>query len=99
MFHHVVMMNFGLDADQKFLEAVEAYCERIRATSQLAERYVFGRNIASRADGLDYGIVASFKSSEAHEAYQASEVHQQMKTYMSPFIRRIVVCDIDEASK
>lgn len=96
MFHHVVLMKFGGNADQQFFAKVEAYCERIRAASPKPERYIFSRNIASRADGLDYGIVASFSSAKDHDAYQISDVHQEMKSYMSPLIERIVVCDIDE---
>lgn len=98
MFHHVVLMQFSPDIERDFFERVEAYCERIRALSDRPLGYVFRRNIASRSDGLDYGIVASFESSSAHDVYQLSEVHQEMKSYMSPFIDRIVVCDIDEAS-
>lgn len=98
MFHHVVLMKFGANADHQFLAKVEAYCELIRAASPKPERYLFRRNIASRADGLDYGIVASFGSVKAHDAYQISVIHQEMKSYMSPFIERIVVCDIDEDS-
>jgi hypothetical protein len=96
MFHHIVLMKFGAKADQQFLTKVEAYCDRIRAASPKPERYLFSRNIASRADGLNYGIVASFDSVRAHDTYQVSDVHQEMKSYMSPFIERIVVCDIDE---
>jgi hypothetical protein len=99
VFHHVVLMKFSPNADDDFFARVETYCQRIRANGDHPLRYVFHRNVASRSDGLDYGIVASFESSSAHDVYQLSEVHQEMKSYMSPFIERIVVCDIDEASK
>lgn len=96
MFHHVVLMEFTAAADQRFFEQVEAYSERIRRSAPNLLRYVFGRNVASRSDGLPYGIVSSFASAADHDAYQVSPVHQEMKAYMTPFIARIVVCEIDE---
>lgn len=99
MFHHVVLMKFSPNVERDFFEKVEAFCERIRSAEDRPLGYVFRPNLASRSDGLDYGIVASFESSSAHDIYQLSEVHQEMKSYMSPLIDRIVVCDIDETSK
>lgn len=96
MFHHVVLMQFTDEADQRLLESVEAFAERIRSSTPGLLHYVFGNNVASRNDGLSYGIVSSFASSADHDAYQVSEVHQQMKAYMTPFIARIVVCEVDE---
>lgn len=96
MFHHVVLMHFGADAGPAFHAAVEAYCERVRNGDPRPLRYVYRRNIASRSDGLEHGIVAAFADAAAHDSYQVSAVHQEMKAYMTPFIERIVVCDIDE---
>lgn len=96
MFHHVVLMEFTPEADQRFLDRVEAYSEQIRRTAPNLIRYVFGRNLASRSDSLAWGIVSSFASATDHDTYQVSELHQEMKAYMAPYIARIVVCDIDE---
>lgn len=96
MFHHVVLMKFTGAADSAFHAAVQAYCERVRAGQPRPHRYVYRSNISSRSDGLDHGIVAVFGSADDHDRYQESAVHQEMKAYMTPFIERIVVCDIDE---
>lgn len=96
MFHHVVLMKFSQEASPSFHAAVEAYCERVRGGDPRPQRYVYRPNIASRSDGLDYGIVAVFGSAVEHDRYQVSPVHQEMKAFMAPFIERIVVCDIDE---
>lgn len=96
MFHHVVLMEFTAEADRHFLDRVEAFAERVRRATPKLLKYVFSRNIASRSDGLTYGIVSTFASSADHDAYQVSDVHQQMKAYMTPYIARIVVCEIDE---
>ena len=88
MFHHVVLMEFTAAADRHFFEQVEAFAERVRRDAPNLLRYVFSRNIASRSDGLTHGIVSSFVSAADHDAYQAS--------YMTPFIARIIVCEIDE---
>lgn len=96
MFHHVVLMKFTSQADPAFHAAVEKYCERVRSGNPRPHRYVYRRNIASRSDGLAHGIVAVFGSSAEHDRYQVSPVHQEMKAFMTPYIERIVVCDIDE---
>lgn len=96
MFHHLVLMQFTAEADQAFFDRVEAYAEQIRNSAQNLHRYVFRPNLASRSDGLDWGILGSFASSADHDVYQVSPLHQQMKAYMTPYIARIVVCDIDE---
>ena len=98
MFHHIVLMHYSTAADTAFHAEVEAWCERVRQQQPRPERYVYRRNQAARSDGLEHAIVASFASAQAHEQYQASTVHQAMKAYMTPFIDRIVVCDIDEDS-
>ena len=96
MFHHLVLMAFTAQADQAFHDKVEGFAERIRRTAPRLRRYEFRRNVASRSDGLDWAVFGSFDSSADHDAYQVSEVHQQMKAFMTPYIARIVVCDIDE---
>lgn len=96
MFHHIVLMKFGERAGPDFHAAVEGFCERVRSGTPRPLRYVYRANIASRSDGLTHGIVAAFGSAVEHDQYQVSDVHQAMKAYMTPFIERIVVCDIDE---
>ncbi len=96
MFHHVVLMEFTVQADPSFFNKVEEFSERIRHTAPNLHRYVFRKNIASRSNGLNYAIIGSFSTSADHDAYQASSLHQEMKAYMTPYIARIVVCDVDE---
>lgn len=96
MFHHVVLMQFTSEADQAFLDKVEIFSEQIRKSARNLHGYAFKPNIASRSDGLTWAVVGSFASSADHDVYQVSPVHQQMKAFMSPYIARIVVCDVDE---
>lgn len=96
MFHHVVLMKFSERADRAFHAEVERFSALLREGSPRPLRYVYRRNIASRSDGLTHGIVAVFRSAAEHDRYQVSSTHQEMKAYMTPFIERIVVCDIDE---
>ncbi|MFP5405164.1 MAG: Dabb family protein [Gammaproteobacteria bacterium] len=95
MFHHTVLMEFTANADRAFHDAVEAYAEEIRRLPYV-RRYVFRRNLASRSDGLEWIVFGSFESSADHDAYQVSDAHQRMKAYMTPFIARLIACDIDE---
>lgn len=96
MFHHIVLMQFTAEADRVFRDRVEDFCGRMRRSTPCMDRYIFRRNEATRSDGLDWAIVSSFNSRADHDAYQISSLHQEMKSYMSPFIARIVACDIDE---
>ncbi|OGA72429.1 MAG: hypothetical protein A3G81_06420 [Betaproteobacteria bacterium RIFCSPLOWO2_12_FULL_65_14] len=97
MFHHVVLMQFTAKVDGSFFDNVEKHAEGIRRTAPNLHKYLLRRNLASRSDGLTHGIVASFATAADHDAYQISPAHQAMKAYMTPYIARIVVCDIDEA--
>jgi hypothetical protein len=38
-------------------------------------------------------VVAAFADEAAHDRYQVSPAHQEMKTYMAGFIERLVVFD------
>ena len=93
MFLHVVMMRFNGDADVRFRERVQHYCARIRSECDGVAGYDFKPNVASRSDGLDYAVIGAFTDSSAHDRYQVSPAHQEMKAYMAGFIERLVVCD------
>jgi len=94
MFHHVVMMRFTAAADAAFHERVQDYVRRIRREVPDVLAYHAGRNLADRAKGFDWAVLGTFTTSAAHDAYQVSPVHQEMKTFMAPFIADIVVCDM-----
>jgi quinol monooxygenase YgiN len=93
MFLHVVMMQLSRDADAQFHERVRHYCARIRAECDGVADYDFQRNLASRSDGLEHAVIGAFADSAAHDRYQISSAHQEMKAYMAGFIERLVVCD------
>lgn len=98
MFYHIVMMHFTPEADESFFERVEHYARRIRAECADLVTYAITRNVASRSDGLGYAVVATFRSSQAHDDYQVSPAHVEMKTFMAPYIARIVVLDTEVAA-
>ncbi|MGE8620249.1 MAG: Dabb family protein [Achromobacter spanius] len=93
MFLHVVMLQLSPAADGDFHARVQGYCERILAECEGVSGYAFRPNQASRADGLTHAVVAAFTDSAAHDRYQVSPAHQEMKTYMADFIDRLVVFD------
>lgn len=95
MFYHVVMMRYTPAADAEFHRRVEGYVERVRHECGGLVRYDYGANVASRAKGYDWVVAGVFESSAAHDAYQVSPPHQEMKAYMMPFIADLVVCDMD----
>jgi hypothetical protein len=95
MFYHIVMMRFTDTAGAEFHRQVEAYAGRIRRDCGGLIHYDYGMNVASRGKGFDRVILAVFESSAAHDRYQVSPAHQDMKAYMTPFIGDLVVCDSD----
>lgn len=93
MYTHIVMMEFAKDADQTFFDKVGMFSQRIRAECHGVIAYDFGLNEAARSGGYTHAVVSVFSDAAAHDDYQISPVHVDMKTYMGPFIQRIVVFD------
>ncbi len=96
MFHHVVLITFSRGRRDVPLDGGALLCARIRSSGRNVRGYIYGPNQSARRDGLDWAIVSRFESSRDHDDYQVWPLHQEMKAYMTPFIQRIVVCDIDE---
>lgn len=93
MFLHVVMLQFSAAADARFHDRVQGYCARILAECDGVAGYAFRPNQAGRSGGLTHAVVAAFTDAPAHDRYQASPAHQEMKAYMADFIERLVVFD------
>ncbi len=98
MFHHVVLMSFDDKADAAFFSQAQRYVERVKAECKDVVDYFMRENIAARSDGLTHGIVGVFKSSAAHDAYQISPAHQEMKAFMTARMSRIIVLDTDDGA-
>lgn len=96
MFYHIVLMSFAPDCGPAFFKRAEAYVERVKAECDGVVSYLMKENVASRNDGLTHGIIGAFASSAAHDAYQVSPVHQEMKAFMTTGMSRIVVLDVDQ---
>ncbi|MCL4747027.1 MAG: Dabb family protein [Burkholderiaceae bacterium] len=95
MFYHVVTMHLTEAADAQFHRKVEAYAQRVRRECTGIVHYHYCRNMAARAKGYTHVVAGVFESSEAHDNYQVSPAHQEMKNYMMPFIADMVVFDSD----
>ena len=94
MFLHVVMLSLSADADalpRTGAGLLPPHPGRMRRRRGLC----LSANEASRADGLTHAVVAAFADSAAHDRYQVSPAHQEMKAYMAGFIERLVVFDGD----
>ena len=95
MFYHIVMMRLTDRADAGFHARVEAYSDRVRRECVGLLHYEYGINVADRGKGYERAVLSVFESREAHDAYQVSAVHQEMKAYMTPYIADLAVCDSD----
>ena len=96
VFYHIVLMSFTPDCGPDFFKRAEVYVERVKTECNGVVSYLMKENVASRSDGLTHGIIGVFTSSEAHDAYQVSPVHQEMKAFMTTGMSRIVVPDLDQ---
>lgn len=95
MFVHAVMMRLSDEIDADFHRKVEDYVQRVRTELPYVRGYYYGPNIASRSNGLTWAVIGTFDTSADHDRYQVSDVHQEMKGFMSPFISEILACDME----
>jgi hypothetical protein len=98
MFFHVVMMRL-VDADASVHARIDEFVARVRRELPYVRGYAYGRNVADRAKGYDWAVIGTFDTSEDHDRYQVSPVHQEMKAFMTPYIAEIVVCDFDTGER
>lgn len=92
-FYHVVMLKLSAAADQAFHDRVNDYCRQIRAKIDGVLAYDYEANSASRGKGFGHAVIARFVDEAAHDAYQVSPLHVDMKTFMAPMIEDLVVLD------
>lgn len=96
MFYHVVLLNLkGLDPTS--LASLHGFASRMRDELPFVQEFYFGVNKASRAAQYGWTVIATFDDEKDHECYQVSDVHQQMKAFLTPFIEDIVVADVEIA--
>jgi len=94
MFYHVVLLNLkGLDPAS--LTNLHGFASRMRVELPFVREFHFGVNKATRSAQYGWTVVASFDNENDHERYQVSDVHQQMKAFLTPFIEDIVVADVE----
>lgn len=94
MFYHVVLLNLkGLEASS--LARLHDFASRMRSELPYVREFYFGVNKASRRAQYGWTVVATFDNEQDHERYQVSEVHQEMKAFLAPFIEDIVVTDVE----
>lgn len=98
MFHHTVMVSFTA-VDAEFLQTVEGYAERIRGTQNDLIEFGFHHNDSSRAGPFRHAFVSRFHDSAAHDRFQTSTLHEELKQLIMPRIAQLVVLDYqDQAS-
>lgn len=93
MFLHAVLMELHPTAGEAFHAEVQRYCRRIRDECSDVLGYEYVANRADRAQEFSYAVISHFVDEDAHDRYQVSFAHQEMKAFMAPHIRRMVVFD------
>ena len=95
MFHHTVMVNF-IAVDAEFLQAVEGCAERIRGAQDGLIEFGFHHNDSSRAGAFRYAFVSRFHDSSAHDRFQTSALHDELKQLIMPRVAGLVVLDYQD---
>jgi hypothetical protein len=93
VFIHAVLMSFTPDTGEAFHQRVEIYAETLRCQGDGLVSYLYDANEATRSEGMTHAVVACFVDEAAHQRYQASAVHQEMKAFMAPHTTRLLVFD------
>jgi heme-degrading monooxygenase HmoA len=89
------MLRFTADAGDGFHHRLEHYAERMRREMPGLTAFRFVRNQADRSKGYDWALISSFQSSAAHDAYQISPLHQELRAFMQPAVADLLVCDAE----
>lgn len=95
MFHHTVMVNF-VAVDAEFLQMVEGYAGRIRGMQDGLIEFGFHHNDSSRAGAFRHAFVSRFRDSAAHDRFQTSALHEELKRLIMPRVAELVVLDYQD---
>jgi len=93
VFIHVVLMSFAPETPVTFHSDVEEFASRILRECDGLAHYLYGLNEAGRAGGFTHAVIGCFDDEAAHERYQTSAAHQEMKIFMAERIEKLVVFD------
>jgi hypothetical protein len=95
MFHHIAFLKLDANLPHDFDANVERQLVLLRVACEGLIEIFLRSNVSDRSQGFSHGIVSIFTSSEAHDEYQLSEVHQAFKRYMEPFIQATAFFDCE----
>lgn len=93
MFLHIVLLKFNERADAAFHREAQQYAARIRRECTDLVLFHLGDNLADRSQGHGHTLVSGFTNSAAHDRYQGSDVHQNMKRFLGPYTDSMIVHD------
>jgi hypothetical protein len=92
MFSHTVLLKFNR-SDEEFFTRIAEYAERLRKACEGVKELRFVRNEASRSAGFTHGFITSFVDEPAHDRYQKAPEHIELKQYIMPHVRELIVLD------
>lgn len=95
MFHHVVLLEFH---DPNSMEQIEFMREQTEFLGREISEVVhieFKKNLADRGREFTHAIIASFESSQKHDAYQVHPAHLLVKERIKDTIKSLLVLDYE----
>jgi len=94
MFSHTVLIQIPDDAPDAFHTRACELANQIRATCPGLLSYAYGRNTADRGKHYNFAVVSTFVDEAAHDAYQVSDLHIQLKDHIATQMKDILACDL-----
>ena len=93
MFYHLVMVRFTDGADATFHQRIHDYCDEMQAKVPSVRQYSYCANLVP--GGFTHSIVGVYDSIEDYNAYWHTQLHDDLKAYMTQFVAQRMVCDFD----
>ena len=93
MFHHTVLLCLEKTADTEFLARMRKFEAAVRSSCKGVVRYHLVRNEAATRKEFEHALFSAFESYSSFVEYDRSALHDEIKAFLRPYIKDLVVAD------
>ena len=94
MYSHTVLLSLG-PADATFFSRLRQFESSVRTSCAGVVEYGFSTNQATTKKGFDHVLFSAFVSRADFVAYDRSALHGEIKDFLRPYVKDLVVADGD----
>ena len=95
MYNHTVLLCLDKDIDAMFLAKIRQFEMAVRSSCAGVIGYQFSANEAMTKRGFDHVLFSSFESRDAFVQYDRSALHIEIKDFLRPYVKDLLVADGD----